>query len=84
MTSMTCPGCRHPVDEGDRFCRYCGFPLSEAARDTYRPMMPTPGTAAAYWKYFFGPFFKVAFIFFGFFFACAFLAALFWYFNFAR
>ncbi len=77
-----CPNCGRPVDLQDKFCRECGTSLATGGQASTPAPGLTPESAANFWKYFFGPFFKTAFVFFACFFGMAFLLMIFWYFKF--
>ncbi|MGD9505117.1 MAG: zinc ribbon domain-containing protein [Syntrophobacteraceae bacterium] len=80
-----CPKCGRPVDREDNFCRDCGASLRGASAP---PAFVRPGVspeyAASMWKNFFGPFFRVAFVFFACFFGMAILMMVFWFFTFRK
>lgn len=78
-----CTRCGQSIDEQDRFCRNCGASLTRSP-GIFRGGSAglTPEIAASYWKNFFGPFFKVAFIFFGCFFGLALIMVILWFFMF--
>ena len=77
-----CTGCGQPIDEQDRFCRNCGVSATRTPETRRGPAGLTPEIAASYWKSFFRPFFKVAFIFFGCFFGFALIMVIVWFFMF--
>ncbi len=77
-----CPNCGCSVDAKDRFCRQCGSSLADGDRAPLGMSRLTPENAASLWKNFFGPFFRVASIFFACFFGLAILLTIFWYFKF--
>ena len=77
-----CPGCGHRVNVEDRFCSSCGVPLTPArGKPTFSRGIDAE-SAANIWGKIFRPFFKTAFIFFGFFFGFALLLMIVWYFMF--
>jgi uncharacterized membrane protein YvbJ len=77
-----CPNCGNSVEQEDRFCRSCGTSLTGSPKVSYGSAGLTPEYAEKWWKFFFGPFFKIAFIFFGCFFGLSFILMLVWYFMF--
>ncbi len=80
--ALYCPDCGYSVDGKDRFCRQCGSPLVAGAKIAFGTPRITPENAASLWKNFFGPFFRIASIFFVCFFGLALLMMIFWYFKF--
>ena len=81
---IPCRICGLSVDDVDNFCRHCGTSLTEHSGSVAadRRLGVSPETAAGLWKNFFGPFFKIAFIFLGCFFGLAILLVIFWHFKF--
>jgi uncharacterized membrane protein YvbJ len=74
-----CGQCGNAIEEEDKFCRICGTALKNAPTPFRGPAMLTPENAAGYWKNFFGPFFKTAFIFFACFFCVSLLFVVIWF-----